>query len=396
MANDAWSNFGAALPSSWMSAPKPLQPGDYGYTPPGMVSYAGEPPHPPSTNSYPTASAAPDYNQQVNALYASIGKTPDLIDQQGRDYWGARMAAGEDVTSAFNQSAGTTYRNMVNGQSSPYAAQNAQGFSNAQDMMRAGDSNLQSIMEGSGMSPGQIGVFDNNHPDLYYQRQAGGTGAGGGGGPSLQSYTQSPYLAQMGEGLRTQFTGFMNDGLAADRGEAVAAGGVGGSRQGLEQSRTRVEAGNGFNSALANLYGNDYQQQMGRNLQKYQADQNFSLGNRGLDLGFQNSNNSYNLGLGGLDLQSRGQDMSFYNTNRQLDQSGALLGANLYNLGMQGPWNSLNNANGLASPYASNGTQTTNVSSGGGAMGALGGALGTAQLWNNITKNSGSNGSWWG
>lgn len=212
--------------------------------------------------------------------------------------------------------------------------------------------------------------------------------SGGAPAPSLQSYTQSPYLAAMGQGLRDQFTGFMNDGLAANRGGAVAAGGVGGSRQGISEARTMTDAGKGFDSALANLYGQDYQAQMGRNLQKYQADQNFSLGNRGLDLGFQNSNNSYNLGLGSLDLQGRGQDMNFYGQQRAQDQSGAALGASLYGLGMQGPWNTLNSANGLASPYTSNSTQTSNTSGGGGWQGALGGGLGVAQL--------GKNFGWWG
>ena len=388
--NNGWG--GGALPE-WWNQPAPTAPagtnfGDYGNDTPWATGGGAQP---------------GQYDQKINSLYASIGKTPDMIDQQGRDFWGGQMAGGNDITQQFYNSAASVYQNNA---PSPYQAQNDAGFQNytgnltpdqvsqynntyansgyqgsatwdaMRPELRAGimsgnvDVNTLSAEQRAAIPSSQTmyGAPDNNHPDGMGPSPTGG----GGSSVNLQSYQQNPYLAQMGEGLRTQFTGFMNDGLAANRGNAVASGGVGGSRQGIAEARTMTDAGKGFDSALAGLYGNDYQAQMGRNLQQYGLDQNYRLGQRGLDLGFQNSNNSYNLGLGSLDLQGRGQDINNYNTNRQLDQSGAVIGANLYNLGQQGPWNTLNNANGLASPYTGNGTTTSNTSSGGGAAGAAG------------------------
>jgi hypothetical protein len=213
---------------------------------------------------------------------------------------------------------------------------------------------------------------DDNHPNgVYpgpYNPNFGQSTGGLAGSPSLQSYTQNPYLAQMGQGLRDQFAQFRDDGLAANRGGAVATGGVGGSRQGIAEARTMTDAGKGFDSALANLYGNDYQQQMGRNLQKYQGDQSFALGNKQAD-------NSYSLGQGNLALGNKSADYGFYTGNRQLDQGDFRNGLAAYGLADSGDWSGLNNANGIYNGYTGFGNTTNSSQSGGGALGGLGGAL---------------------
>lgn len=349
-------------------------------------------------SSTPPAQPGMAGNPTVDQLYAGVGKpgglAGGLVDQEGYDYWTNRANSGEDITGAFNSSAQTVYNNMLNGQPSPYTSQNQIGYSN---MLGGGQAGV--------TGGGATGGGSQQHQGFYSSPGSTMAQSGGGGMAALadlKAYSQSPYLAQMGAGLKDQFTGFMNDGLAANRGNAVAAGGVGGSRQGIAEARTMTDAGKGFDSALANLYGQDYQSQMNRNLQQYQGDQQFNLGQaglglragemanqydlgrRGLDLGYQNSNNSYNLGQQGLGLQSRGQDMSFYTAQRGQDQSGAALGASLYAQGQQGMWNPINQTTGAMSPWNGYGTTTNTGSSGGGLTGAVGGLLGGAQLAKNF------------
>jgi hypothetical protein len=129
-------------------------------------------------------------------------------------------------------------------------------------------------------------------------------------------------------------------------------------------------------------------------------DVNWGLGNlqnatqaRGQDLTYglgMNQNDTQRLlGLGQIDSTRRAQDMGFYDSQRGQDRQDVALGAQLYGAGMQGPWGTLQSANGLATPYAAqNGTQTQTTNSGGGWQGLLGGVLGGAQF----AKNQG----WWG
>jgi hypothetical protein len=206
------------------------------------------------------------------------------------------------------------------------------------------------------------------NPPAQQQQQMGGGGATG--MPTLQGYQPNPYLDQMMGGLRTQWSQFMNDGLAQNRGNAVANGNVGGSRQGIAEARTMTDASNGFANASANLYGNDYNNSQNRNLQQYGIDTNAYLQNRGLD------------------LTGQGQMLNFYNDGRRLDQSGLLAGAQVYGLAGQNDWAPfLNASNVFGGNYSGSGSTTTGGSStGGGASGALGGAGAAYQLWNDITR----------
>lgn len=175
---------------------------------------------------------------------------------------------------------------------------------------------------------------------------------------------------------------------------AQQAGMYGSSRQGVAQGVAAGNAQTGLNSALANLYGTAYGQ-----------DQNAYLQGRGLDNQATATQNSYNLGLGGLGLQQQSLDQNFYTQNRNLDQSGMQLGMNLLNGGVNGqntagqnmynagnyqqqaPWQMLGNYSGMVNPYTGlNQSNTQNGQNGGGWQGALGGALGGYQLFNNWGK----------
>lgn len=205
-------------------------------------------------------------------------------------------------------------------------------------------------------------------------------GPSGGGAPALSSYKQNPYLQDMAKGLQTQFNNNLSfNTLPALRGGAVAAGGVGGSRQGIAEGLATAQSNIGADNAIAGLYGQDYGNQMNRNMQQYGLDQNYSLG------------------LGNQALTNQGQQLGFYTNQRQLDQSGAQLGANLYNQGTNGQWNPINNASGVYNNYTGlNNSTTGGTQQGGGAMGAAGGAMGAAQLAKNLGLFGGSGSGSWG
>jgi hypothetical protein len=97
------------------------------------------------------------------------------------------------------------------------------------------------------------------------------------------SYGQNPYTGWMA-GAMTQQVGDMltRQALPAINNQAVASGGVGGSRQGVAQGMAIGDAAKGLSSGLANLYSTQYGQ-----------DQSFGLQNDRLNLDVYNSNQNW-------------------------------------------------------------------------------------------------------
>jgi hypothetical protein len=166
--------------------------------------------------------------------------------------------------------------------------------------------------------------------NLATTQRGGGGGGGGGGGEGGNAatgganpytpqtlgnpftYTPSPYLGEMANTIRQQVTDNLQRNILPGIGSAaIAAGGYGGSRQGVVEANALKDANTGLSGALSNLYGQDYNNAMSRNLQRYQADQGYNLGVGNLGLGFQNSAQNFALGLGGLANQRYGQDQNF-------------------------------------------------------------------------------------
>jgi hypothetical protein len=197
---------------------------------------------------------------------------------------------------------------------------------------------------------------------------------GMGGAPS------NPYLgAQAGAIANTATRNLQNNILPGIDSGAMAAGGYGGSRQGIAQANAIGQTNQDISNATANLYGNAY----GQDLQ-------------------------YNLGLGSLANNAQATQNNFYTQQRGLDQSGLQLGANLTNsanagyvgqgsalqgLGtteQQAPWQSLQNAGNVYSQFSGlGGTQTQTQN--GSALGAISGlGLAGAQLIGNLGLGSGS------
>lgn len=155
---------------------------------------------------------------------------------------------------------------------------------------------------------------------------------------------QNPYLQDITNSLDATRKFALSNDLSRIRGSSNLAGLTGSLKQGELEGTAIGLSNQGYTGAVANLLGTDWTNQQNRN------------------------------------LQNDAQRNSFYLGNRQLDQSGARLGADLFTGGMSGEYDPLRNASSIYQPYTGYGTTTSNQSSGGGWQGALGGLLGGATL----------------
>ncbi len=224
------------------------------------------------------------------------------------------------------------------------------------------------------------------------------------GAPTLNtSYTPSPYLqgqiGRIGDQISDQFNTQILPGIRSNAQMSVT---FGGAKHGVAEGIAAGRAADAFNNASMNLLGTDYTNALNRQLQQYGMDQGYGLGvgnlalgnlqsNRGYDLGLRGQDlqrygmdQNYSLGLGGLNLQNQGQQLGFFTNQRGQDLQQLGLGANIYNMGTMGPWNTLGAANSLYAPWSGYGTSTTNAQSGGGWGGALGGLMAGGSFANNM------------
>lgn len=184
----------------------------------------------------------------------------------------------------------------------------------------------------------------------------------------------NPYLQGQANAITQQATqNLQNNILPGINSNFMAAGGYGGSRQGIAQGLAIGQTNQGITNSLAGLYGQAYeadqnraaqqamnQAQMSNSLevarlnnetQRLGLANQYNLGLGNLALGNRQADQSYGLGLGNLDVNrmqaSTQRDLGFGNLalgNRQADQSYQLgmgnlgLGyqnsANQYNLGL--------------------------------------------------------------
>jgi len=192
-------------------------------------------------------------------------------------------------------------------------------------------------------------------------------------------FGRNPYIDQQADAITQQYTNQLTKSILPQIGSnAQFAGGYGGSRQGVAEGNAVAGAAQGLGSSLANLYGN-----------AYNTDQTAFLQNKSLDNNFA--------------LTNQGQNQNFYTQQRQLDQSGAQLGANLFGAGnagylsqgqglyglgntqQQAPWNVINNATNNTSPFTGLGTSQNSTQQGS----LVGNVLGGAMLGSQVGKNLG-------
>lgn len=104
-------------------------------------------------------------------------------------------------------------------------------------------------------------------------------GQGGQGGPGQQN----PYMQQIGQDITRQVTNNLQRNILPGIGRgAVAAGGYGGSRQGIAEGLAIGETNANLSGQLANLYGN-----------QFNTDRNYGLQSDALDLNVYNANQNW-------------------------------------------------------------------------------------------------------
>ena len=203
--------------------------------------------------------------------------------------------------------------------------------------------------EQMGASLGFTGQQMDDHIAKYGAPSTGAqlSGAGGPGMSGYGSMPQNPYLPAIAGDITRRTTDMMNAGIRQARGSAIAAGGFGGSAQGIMEGKAISGAADNLAGQLGGLYGSAWNQDQSRDLQRYAADQGFFTSQRGQDL----------------------------------QQAG--LGASLLGQGLGMQWAPLQGASGLYTGYTGFGNTST-PGQGGGWQGLLGGALGAAQLARNF------------
>lgn len=196
----------------------------------------------------------------------------------------------------------------------------------------------------------------------------------------MGSGQSNPYIGSYGQAITNQVTQNLQRNILPNiSSSAMAAGGYGGSRQGVVEANALNDANQGLSNALAGAYSNDWNQQQGRDLSRYGMDQSYNLGLGNLGLNAQNSNNNFYTAQRGQDIQSAGlgaQLMQMGNQNYLSAGSGV---SNLGTSQQQAPWQTMGNYTNTLSPFTGFGTTTNSQNSNPWAS-ALGGALGGAQI----------------
>ena len=194
---------------------------------------------------------------------------------------------------------------------------------------------------------------------------------------------QNPYLSQMGDALtKTMTNNWQRNVQPQIASSAMAAGGYGGSRQGVLEANSANDLNQGIGSALAGLYGNGYN----TSLQYDLGVKNNQLGFGNLGLGYANLDRNINNDNNSWQLQGANFGLGVYDKVQQGNQAGIQAGTNIQNTPMN-YWSQFGNqANSFGQGY---GTTTGSTSQQGSPfMGALGGAQLGQQLGSQI-------GNWW-
>lgn len=322
------------------------------------------------------------------------GSAGQIMQQQPPalgDWRGAPAGGGAWADSYSNGSMGLPGMTPTDGSSLVRNQYNAQVLDSAPGLeamaspnfaaqYNAGQPGWQGVNGGTGENRPlpNVGTYANPGSNLGMGQQGGwmGTAIGMGGsngqapnmggspfGNGSSPGQRNPYLSAQADDIGRRTQQGLGQAFNGIRSNAVGVGGLGGSRQGVAQGVATGNAMDSMQGQLAGLYGASYQFDQGNDTQR-----------RGQDLSY--------------DLGNTGQRNSFYTQNRQLDQSGMALGADLYSKGINGEWSPLRQANDIYTPFAGNGTTTQNSGSDSNWQNAIGTGLG---IW-----GTGLNNGWWG
>lgn len=364
----------------------------------------------------PFSSMSPEaqqyYSQNPNAQLAAegFGMDPTLAYMnytQGPGSIGIRDPRNTNSTSYMRDNRWTPNGIQGNNNSAMYAAMPFGGGGGVQGANSYSTRPQQVDAQGNPIGGGQgqsgvassfnQGVSGNNgvsNPTPGWN-QLGGAGGGGGGGVSgswssgggsmSSNFAMNPYLQQMGDMMAgTMTNNWQRQVQPQIASGAMAAGGYGGSRQGVVEANSANDLNNGIGSALASLYGNGYN----TGLQYDLGLKNNQLGYANLDRNISNDNNNWQ-------LQGANFGLGIYDRLQQGNQIGVNAGTNMQNTPMN-YWNNFSNgANSIGQGYGTS-TGTQNMP-GSPVMGALGGAQLGSQVANWWGSNNGgtNNGTDW-
>ena len=243
------------------------------------------------------------------------------------------------------------------------------------DNQRAAESYLQSLGIGSGAINDAYNAY--KAPQQPQQQPSQNLGIGGSYNPQ-----QNPYLGQMGRDIGSQmFDNWSRTQMPSIRSGAMAAGGFGGSRQGVVEANGMNDMNRQYGQALTSMYGNDWSQQQGRNLQQQGINNSYDLGLRSSDLGFANLDANINQNNFGNQMQAANFGLGVYNTLNNQTQQGINAGTNIQNT----PLDYQKYFSGSANSAGGNGGAgtTSQTNQGNPWLGAVGGAV----LGNQFQKN---------
>lgn len=260
----------------------------------------------------------PQSKAQVYLEGLASGQTDEQIRMRASGLFGTQTDENWNALKGIAQNLTPQQKAQVYNQARAAGLSDAQIRANInQSLGQQTDSDWAALQNLAGQQPGAGGAANGGAANGGVSGGAAASGAQG--NPFMPqtlsnpfTYTPNPYLSEMANTIRQQVTDNLQRNILPGIGSAaIAAGGYGGSRQGVVEANALKDANTGLSGALSNLYGQDYTNAMSRNLQKYQADQGYNLGVGNLGLGFQNSAQQYALGLGGLANQRYGQDQNF-------------------------------------------------------------------------------------
>lgn len=242
------------------------------------------------------------------------------------------VSAGAAVYGALNRPGGSsgTSQQILNDEAQgaqKYQIRNAQNIESAQ----LGTGGLNQLMS-DGLQ-NQQNVYNNPNYNLGFNQmtQQGSNILGQGvAGNGFQGFGANPYTQASANAMTDQAARLYNQTVAPTiDSQAQMAGGYGGSRNAIVQGQALGQINSGLQSGLANLYNNAYQQ-----------DQNFYSNQRAQD----------------LQGQALGSSLYSQGIQGQLSQ-----GSGLYNLGLtqqNAPWNVMNNATNVMTPWSGLGAST--------------------------------------
>ncbi len=188
---------------------------------------------------------------------------------------------------------------------------------------------------------------------------------------------QNPYLGQMGKDIGNQmFDNWSRNTMPSIRSGAMAAGGFGGSRQGVVEANGMNDMNRQYGQALTSMYGQDWTNQQNRNLQQQSQNNSYDLGLRSSDLGFANLDANIAQNNFGNNLASANFGLGVYNTMNQQNGNATNTATNVQNTPMDYQKYFTGSAN------ATGGQGGTNTGSVTGSSNPWMGALGGAQMGN--------------